>query len=69
LIVSRAGAIGYGDGLPLCLFCKRGRTHIRNPNLDWSQTLLAQPFAMRSDLFARWFGMSPRCHSITSGYM
>ncbi len=54
---------GNGDGLTVRLCHKGGGAHVRNPNLDRPQALLAEPLAMRSDLIPRRLGASSCCHS------
>jgi hypothetical protein len=46
LILVGAGARGHGQRLTMRLRAERRRTHVRDPDLDGTQSLPAQPFAM-----------------------
>jgi hypothetical protein len=56
LVPLGVGAIGDGQGLAMRLCRKHRRAHVRDPNLDRPQALLAKPLAMRPDLIPGWLG-------------
>ena len=62
--------LGHRKGLLVRLGYEFGRTHIRDPNLNWAQPLLAQTLAMCLNFVSGRFGLRSRAHlAFASGYM
>jgi hypothetical protein len=70
LILVGAGTCGHGQRLTTRLRAERRRTHVRDPDLDGTQSLLAQPFATLANFHTRRLRLRSRHQAILqNGYM